>query len=188
VDLFQTIEKLNQDWFLILNANSHTPAWLIQVAVFVACWWVVAIPILLFLLWRRSLERRREEILLVCGSLVFSMVISSIIRSIWVHPRPFMDGIGHAWIYHVSNGSIPSNHATVFFTLGFSLLAIGRRSMGALALLAGVLVGAARVFLGVHYPLDIIGACVVSGVACVVVLVSMRYVFRYHAFKASRQH
>lgn len=40
---------------------------------------------------------------------------------------------------------------------------------GGLALLTGVAVAWARVFLGVHFPLDMLGAVVVAGVAYMVI-------------------
>ncbi|MDE2365202.1 MAG: phosphatase PAP2 family protein, partial [Hyphomicrobiales bacterium] len=76
------------------------------------------------------------------------------------HPRPFMDGVSPNFLHHVADSSFPSDHATVLFALAFSLWLTrlpATRWTGAILLAAALAVGWARVFLGAHYPLDILG-------------------------------
>jgi len=63
---------------------------------------------------------------------------------------------------HVPDPSFPSDHATVFFALGVTLLRSPWRPLGVLVLLFGVAVGWARVYLGVHFPFDIVGSLAVA--------------------------
>jgi len=84
---------------------------------------------------------------------------------VWQHPRPFMIGLGHTLIPHAADSSFPSDHATVLFAVSLTLL-LGRATVPGLAvLLAGFCVAWARIFLGVHFPLDMIGAAAVAGIA-----------------------
>ena len=60
---------------------------------------------------------------------------------------------------HNAEASFPSDHATLVFSLAIPLLlnAASRRWGGALLLL-GFAVAWSRIYLGVHFPLDMLGA------------------------------
>ncbi|MFD9335011.1 phosphatase PAP2 family protein [Streptomyces sp. NPDC060028] len=65
--------------------------------------------------------------------------------------------------------SFPSNHAALAAAAAVALLFVSRR-LGAVALVAAVLMAASRVWVGVHYPHDVlagflVGACVAAGAA-----------------------
>ncbi|EOG4239629.1 phosphatase PAP2 family protein [Salmonella enterica subsp. enterica serovar Newport] len=92
-----------------------------------------------------------------------------ICTTLWFHPRPFMVPLGHTWIYHAPETSFPSDHATLFFSAGLSLLLSGARVSGGLILLLSLFVAWSRVFLGVHFPLDMAGAALVAVLACLLV-------------------
>ena len=74
-----------------------------------------------------------------------------------------MIGLGHTWLTHTADSSFPSDHMTVFVGVGISLLFGHKALQGAVTLAASLCVAWARVFLGLHFPLDMLGAV---GVAC----------------------
>ena len=55
----------------------------------------------------------------------------------------------------------------MFASVGLSLLLGGRRRLGAAVLGAGVAVAWARIFLGLHFPLDMVGGVGVAALAYV---------------------
>lgn len=59
---------------------------------------------------------------------------------------------------------------TVFASIGLSLLFGGAFRLATAVLTTGFAVAWARVFLGVHFPLDMVGAVAVASVAYVVIL------------------
>ena len=78
-------------------------------------------------------------------------------------PRPFMVGLGHPFLAHVADASFPSDHLTLWWSVAFSLLLHKRtRWAGGLLAVAGLPVAWARIYLGVHFPLDMLGAIVVA--------------------------
>ncbi len=79
------------------------------------------------------------------------------------HPRPFVGHTVHLLIRHAADPSFPSDHATLAFSLAFSVLFVKRR-LGTLLLAMAVLVGISRIYVGVHYPGDILGAMLLSGI------------------------
>lgn len=69
------------------------------------------------------------------------------------------------WIGHAADvGSLPSLHASNFFAMAGVAWAAGRRA-GALAMVVAALVGLSRIYLGVHWPSDVL-AGVAWGLAC----------------------
>lgn len=156
------METLNQSLFLLINASAHPPALLLQLATFLAQWLIDGIPLLLIWLWLRGGRTERSAAIAATLSVLFALGCGQVITMLWPHPRPFMIGLGHTFLAHKPESSFPSDHATVFFTLGVGLMLGSLRKAGALVLLLGVLVGWARVYLGVHFPFDIAGALLVA--------------------------
>ena len=93
-----------------------------------------------------------------------------VITAIWYHPRPFEIGLGRQLLDHAAEASFPSDHATLMFGLAIPLLlATQTRRWGAVVLALGFGVAWSRIYLGVHFPLDMIGAFGVAGLASLVV-------------------
>ncbi len=158
------IEALNRAWFLHINGGTGTPAWMIHLASGIADDVIYLIPLLLAGLWLWGNHARRSLALKACLVALLGVAANQAIGALWPHPRPFMIGLGHAWMPHVADSSFPSDHMTVFGGIGLTLLFDGAASWGAATLLAGLSVAWARVFLGVHFPLDMAGALVVAAI------------------------
>lgn len=160
------LEAFNQALFLHLNADLATPVWQIRTAAFVADYLIYLIPLALVGLWCWSDEKQRNLALKACLVAFVALGINQLIILGWPHPRPFMIGLGHTFIPHAADSSFPSDHATIFSAVGLTLVFGYARSLTGWAILAlGVGVAWARIFLGVHFPLDMLGAVVI---VCVV--------------------
>ena len=156
------IETLNRIWFLQINGGNDTPAWLVHVAMGIADDLIYLIPLLLLGFWLWGDHTRRSIALKASLVTLISLAVNQVICALWPHPRPFMIGLGHAWMTHVADPSFPSDHMTVFAGVGLTLLFDGAAGWGVATLLIGLCVAWARVFLGVHFPLDMVGAVVVA--------------------------
>ena len=157
-----TIRSLDHTLFLQLNAAADTPRWLIDAARFVANDLVYGIALLLAALWLAGASSRRGAALLAFGLAMFALAINQLIGLLWYQPRPFVLGLGHTWSVHAPDASFPSDHLTLFTSIGLGLLLGGRRRIGLATLGAGLLVGWARVYLGLHFPLDMAGSLLVA--------------------------
>lgn len=156
------IEALNRSLFLKINAGSGTAPWQINSAIFIADNLIYLIPALLLALWLWGDERKRNLALKVCLVAMLAVGTNQIISLVWQHPRPFMIGLGQTWIPHAADSSFPSDHATVFAAVCIGLLFAGEIGLATVFLAVGLCVAWSRVFLGVHFPMDMLGA---AGVA-----------------------
>ena len=165
-----SLEAVNLATFLHINAELNTPHWQISAATLLADGLIYLIPLVLIGLWCWGKERQRNLALKACLVALLALGINQIIILLWPHPRPFMVGLGHSFMAHVADSSFPSDHATVFSAIGLTLVFNSVRSLiGWGILAAGVVVGWARVFLGVHFPLDMVGAAGVAWLAWVAI-------------------
>ena len=113
------------------------------------------------------LVRKPDLPVLMVASVVGGMLISNVLKTGFDRPRP---GLSHA--AQVFTPSFPSGHAMLsavtFLTLGALLTRVNigwrlKLYFLAVAVLLTILVGISRVYLGVHYPSDVIaGWCVGS--------------------------
>jgi len=157
------MEELNQALFLLLNASGHPPALLLAMAQVMAEWIVWLVPLILTVGWLRGGERLRKLMLEAAASGLTGLLINQLIALFWQHPRPFMIGLGHTFLAHAPDSSFPSDHLTLIWAVAFSMLVHRRpRPAGLLLALLGLPVAWARIYLGVHFPLDMVGAALVA--------------------------
>jgi undecaprenyl-diphosphatase len=110
----------------------------------------------------RAVERR--VVLYAVLAAAVGLGLNQVIGQLWARPRP---GSGHAATQLLgasSDPSFPSDHATLAFGLALPVLLVLHR-WGILLLAGALLLGFARVYVGRHYPGDILGSLAVALVA-----------------------
>ena len=163
------LEPLNYTLFLFINAGSDP--WMVGVygAIFMAQWLVFSLPLLLLGMWLWGTSRVREAAVKAALTVVLGLAVVLMIRTVWPHPRPFVVGLGFAYLSHAPDASFPSNHAVFCFSMGFSLFWDSLPKIGRLVFWVGLLISWARVYLGVHFPLDMVGSLLVAWLAVMAV-------------------
>lgn len=159
------MEALNHALFLQINAAPTLPHWLIAMGLVVANDLIYAVPLTLAGMWLVSGDARREAALRAACVALIALGINQLIGMAWYHPRPFVVGLGHTFTPHAPDSSFPSDHVTVLSAVACTLLFNRQRLPGTLALGIAIAVAWARVFVGVHYPFDVIGAACVGWLA-----------------------
>ena len=77
-----------------------------------------------------------------------------------------MIGLGNTLIPHVADSSFPSDHLTLLWAVALSFLMHQRpRFAGVFLALLGLPMAWARIYLGVHFLLDMLGAALVAGIS-----------------------
>jgi undecaprenyl-diphosphatase len=129
---------------------------------FIAVYLVYALPVILILMWFLG-KKYQKATAFSFISAVFSwfLITKSIVPKIWFRPRPDLDLIGvKELLFHRPDYSFPSDHATALFAITLGLYLFGWKKAGNWFLLYSCLIVTARVAIGVHFPLDIIGGIV----------------------------
>lgn len=156
------MEEFNSSLFLAINASADASLVMRGLAVFLAQGLVLSVPLLLLVLWVLGERRQRMTVLIATLSIVVALGCNLLIRDLWFHPRPFMLGLGQNFLAHAPGASFPSDHASGMFAMAFALILASLRKTGLVMLALALLVSWARVYLGVHFPFDILGGCLVG--------------------------
>ncbi len=159
-------EIFNRHLFDIFSAPAGLSGMPLALALAAAKYPVVLLLALFLLAWLRGHTRERTSLIyaVLCG--LIALGINYGIGSLLPHPRPFALGLSPNYIGHAVETSFPSDHATLMWTLAFGMLLNAKlRGYGWAAVALAALTSWTRVFLGVHFPFDILGS---MGVAAIV--------------------
>jgi len=92
-------------------------------------------------------------------------------------PLPFVLGLGRPLIAHEANNGFPSDHASLAFAVVTSLL-LSRHALGPYALALAFLVGFARIFVGVHFPSDVLAGALLGTLGALLIYAFGRQIDR----------
>ncbi len=105
---------------------------------------------------------RRKPLLVAILILSFTLGANMLIRTVVGRERPFVTfGEFAPLIYHTASFSFPSNHAAVSFAVAWTGFLVSPL-VGWLIAGIAVIVSFSRVYVGVHFPADILAGMLVS--------------------------
>jgi undecaprenyl-diphosphatase len=115
---------------------------------------------------------------LACGSGYAGYVIAFVIHHVYDRARPYeAHAIRHPWSSS-TDASFPSDHTALSFAIAFAVLAFDTVA-GIVFLVVAAIIGVGRLFIGAHYPGDVLAGAAVGLVAALVVV---RLLPRFVAF------
>jgi undecaprenyl-diphosphatase len=144
--------------------------------------YLIFIMVLVFVIWWLELKRTKPsenwpglgkrkwlDLFVVILSVVAGIVSNYVISFIHFRVRPFiLHDIAVLIGFPLSVKSFPSDHAAVAFAIALAVWFYNKK-LGWTFLVAAVFVGLGRIFVGVHYPVDIVVGAVVGLVVALVV-------------------
>jgi undecaprenyl-diphosphatase len=164
--MMMSLENLNYAWFAAINAAPDASSQSISIAVFLADKVVFIVALWMVYAWVRKSERFKFTLLDVVFTIIIALILSWVIGAVWYHPRPFELGLGQKLIEHATDSSFPSDHATLMFSAALPLLMQPiSRTWGVILFALTLSVAWARVYLGIHFPFDMIGALIVAAIS-----------------------
>lgn len=149
--------SLDSALFLAINGSVTSPHWLTALAVFAT----ERLPLLMvggavgvFLAGDHEV---RSRVLQVLAAMAMAWLLARLGQHFIPIDRPFVVGLGKQWLPHAASHSFPSKHASVVFGFATAVaLTAGRWYWALLALAAAALVAWSRVYLGLHFPSDVL--------------------------------
>lgn len=174
--------------FELINAAPHPEPWQLWLAIASAQWLIYLLPVGIAWAWLRGEGLMRLDLLELLAAALLALGLAQVVAHVWPQPRPFVLHLGTQLMAHANDASMPSDHVTLFWGLALSALINERLGVWGFPLLtAGLAVGWAQVFLGVHFPSDILAALPVSALGAVIAH-ALRPVTKPHAVRLLALH
>jgi membrane-associated phospholipid phosphatase len=106
-------------------------------------------------------------------------VLANVAKVIADRPRPYLVTAGAILRQHPAHGtSFPSSHTAVALAVAIALVPFLARPLAVVGIAYAVLVGWSRVYLGVHYPLDVLAGAGIGMAVGGAVLLALRALLR----------
>jgi len=157
------MEALNVSTFLFINQYAGKNSILDTILIITAEAMPYIFMLILAYLWLVSELERKKSLFNSGLSVLLAMFTSYVISIFYYHSRPFVDNLGTQLIEHAPDSSFPSDHTTFIFSIAVMLLFNKTtRAIGSILFILSCISGLSRIFGGVHFPLDILGAILVS--------------------------
>ena len=99
-----------------------------------------------------------------------ALLIAQVIAKTWPRERPFVaHPDAHVWGSRSHDPSFPSDHASAAFAIAFTILLFDLTA-GSIFLAAAAVIAIGRVFVGAHYPADVLAGALVALAASLLVV------------------
>jgi len=147
--LFQQINQFAGRWL-----------WLDTLGIYFAEYfeYVVVFCLVLFLLKFKKYWKMVFQAFI--SAILARFVIVELIRWIWQKPRPFVENNINLLLTHDAP-AFPSGHAAFFFALS-TIVYLYNKKAGIFFFISSFLICLARIFTGIHWPLDILAGALVG--------------------------
>ncbi|OGZ34998.1 MAG: hypothetical protein A2174_02480 [Candidatus Portnoybacteria bacterium RBG_13_41_18] len=154
--------------FQQVNSLAGKYLWLDTIGIFFASYfqYVLVAGLLVSMLLRKDKTIRWKNfkitVLTFGAAIVSRFFFGEIIKRAIARPRPYeVYQDATTLILAESHQSFPSGHMLFFFALSFVLYFYNKK-LGWTFFVASFLIGLARIFVGIHYPSDILGGMVLG--------------------------
>jgi membrane-associated phospholipid phosphatase len=155
---------MNTRLFLEINDLTRATPWLHAPMAGYAAYGVVLFAVLLLAGWWTARLRGAGMPAAVWApiGMLLAVAVNQVIVSAVHEPRPYTTLSGILVLAdHSADPSFPSDHATMAGAVAAGLLLVSWR-LGLLAVAAAAVMGFARIYIGAHYPLDVLAGFTVG--------------------------
>ena len=166
---------MNYNLFELINDAAGRHDGVDDVMEFAATWLIYPMFLVTAALAALSLYRfRLRPVIDLALTLFFAFAASTIVTDVSTEVRPFQTHPVHQLVAHGPGASMPSDHATAAFALAVGVALFLHRGGGGVLAVAALVVGFARVWVGVHYPGDIVAGAAIAVLAGSMVVAGRR--------------
>ncbi|MBI4294729.1 MAG: phosphatase PAP2 family protein [Chloroflexi bacterium] len=171
-----SIVALDHKLFLIINGMAGRWPVVDSIARLIGNDYFMPVAMSLVLLWlwfdgssSSLLERQQKAVMAAFVAMGLTNLVIKFINWNFYRLRPFqvLDNT-RLLFYQPTDSSFPSNSAAVAFTMAVAVMLANRR-MGTVLLIMALLWALSRIYMGVHFPLDIIAGAALGYVSSLLV-------------------
>ncbi|WP_090735287.1 undecaprenyl-diphosphatase [Paenibacillus sp. Mc5Re-14] len=156
------ISEVNISLFRWVNDLGKEYPFLNPTFIFIAEYMVFLLAISVLFIW--FTRNKDNRVMILCASIAFicAFVIGKVSGLFHSNFQPFVELTDvNKLIHKEKDNSFPSDHTILFFSYCFSFW-LFKRGRSILWVLLAVLVGVSRIWVGVHYPLDVLTGIFIS--------------------------
>ncbi len=124
----------------------------------------VFIFVLIFMWFKNKPYKKVACNALVSAAIAF--VINPLVKLFYFKPRPFIKRRVGILIPAKADSSFPSKHTLLVFAIS-STIFLYQRSLGLIMSILSALTGFSRIWVGHHYPSDIIGSALIAAITSI---------------------
>jgi undecaprenyl-diphosphatase len=149
--------------FNLINQFAGKNACLDSTAIFFAEYFQYIVVFFLFLFLVKKFRKYLKMVISALGAAVSArFIIVEIIRHLILRARPFVENNINLLVIHNPNeASFPSGHAAFFFAIA-AVVYFYNKKAGVVFFTASFLISISRVFVGIHWPSDILAGAIVG--------------------------
>jgi len=158
--------------FQKINSLAGKYVCLDALAIFFAKYLGYVLVFIVFLFLLKNRKKYWPMVVTAFASAIFArLIITELIRFVWQRPRPFVENHVNLLLDQTNAAAFPSGHAAFFFALSTAVFLYFKKVYprpkfwwGTVLgfLLASFLISISRVFVGIHWPSDIIAGALVG--------------------------
>ena len=162
------------DFFIFQQINKLAGRWVIldALGIFFARYLGYFLIFFLFLFLFKNFKKYLPMIIQGFSAAILARLgFTELIRFFWPRPRPFVENHINLLLKYSASSSFPSGHAAFFFALSTVVLLYNKKvhprptfwwGAGLLFFLASFLISISRVFVGIHWPSDILAGAAIG--------------------------
>jgi undecaprenyl-diphosphatase len=188
--LLQWLVRLDVHLFYLLNGKAQNPVldFVMPILTTLDYWRIPIIVLAIGLLIFGKKRGRIVVLLLVLGITLSDQICNSVLKPLVGRVRPcnVLENV-HLLVGCTRAFSFPSSHATNIFT-GMSIFSFVYPRLRIGFFIIAILVAYSRVYVGVHYPFDVLTGAAL-GIACAVTVILLYQLFstRFPAFRYGKE-
>jgi undecaprenyl-diphosphatase len=160
--------NLNTDLFNMFFSLSHQSIFFDFLGIFLADYlqYILFIFLLYLFFSKKHKKQNRTMVVVATMSAFFARyIIKPLILFFYTEPRPFIffpEIQPLIKIWKIENfQSFPSGHALIFFALATTIFLFNKK-LGLFFMISAILISISRVYVGVHWPFDILAGAVLG--------------------------
>lgn len=157
----------NESLFFLIFGLSNQSFFMDALMIYSTEYLIFVTPVLMFILAKDGGVNERKAFIMSLLAIPVSILLIKIIHLIYFEPRPFITYQILPLVTEASNASFPSRHTTIMAIFAFASTYY-KHQWGLLIVILMALVGVSRIYVGVHYPIDIIGG-ILTGLVSIII-------------------